>query len=78
MPIIPQIKKKKKEEWLLNEALEEAERDWIKNPSDRSGLTKELERDTLFSEANNLSLNLIESRAWGRDWSADTLDGRKI
>ena len=58
--------------------MEEAERDWIKNPSDRSGLAKEVEGDTLSSEANNLSVNLIESRAWGRDWRADTLDGRKI
>ena len=58
--------------------MEEAERDWTKNPSDRSGLTKELEGDTLSSEANSHSLNLIESRAWGRDWSADTLDGRKM
>ena len=52
MPIIPQIKKKKK--------------------------GRMVEGDTLSSEANNLSVNLIESRAWGRDWRADTLDGRKI
>lgn len=58
--------------------MEEAERDWIKNPSDRSGLTKEVEGDTLSSDANNLSINFIESRAWGKDWRADTLDGRKI
>lgn len=35
-------------------------------------------RGALSSNANYLSLNPIESRAWGKDWRCDPLPGRKV